>query len=145
MADLARADGFKDVATLDDDLGRPASGAVARPGFESLVAQLRQGSVGAGFCLEASRLARNGRDWHHLLELCGMVQARVVDEEGVYDPSPPNDGLLLSLKGTMSEFELTVIRRRMVDAALAKARRGELRLPVPVDYVWRQGTGLERV
>ncbi|MCY1003858.1 recombinase family protein [Myxococcus sp. MISCRS1] len=143
LADLARAYGFKDVATIDDDLGRSASGTVARPGFESLVSQLCQGSVGAVFCLEASRLARNGRDWHLLLELCGMVQARVVDEEGVYDPSHPNDRLLLGLKGTMSEFELMVIRRRMVDAALAKARRGELRLPVPVGYVWKQETGLE--
>ncbi|AKF85850.1 hypothetical protein MFUL124B02_17680 [Myxococcus fulvus 124B02] len=143
LADLARAYGFKDVATIDDDLGRSASGTVARPGFESLVAQLCQGNVGAVFCLEASRLARNGRDWHHLMELCAMVQARVVDEEGGYDPSHPNDRLLLGLKGTMSEFELTVIRRRMVDAALAKARRGELRLPVPVGYVWKQETGLE--
>lgn len=98
MVELARAYGFRDIMTIDDDLGRSASGTVERPGFESLVAQLCQGSVGAVFCLEASRLARNGRDWHHLLELCGLVGARVVDAEGVYDPSHPNDRLLLGLK-----------------------------------------------
>lgn len=63
--------------------------------------------MGAVFCLEASRLARNGRDWHHLLELCALVDARVVDSDGMYDPKMPNDRLLLGLKGTMSEFELT--------------------------------------
>lgn len=74
------------------------------------LAQLCQGAVGAIFCLEASRLARNGREWHHLLELCGLVGARVIDAEGAYDPSVPNDRLLLGLKGTLSEFELTLMR-----------------------------------
>jgi DNA invertase Pin-like site-specific DNA recombinase len=115
---------------------------VDRPGFRSLVGQLCEGKVGAVFCLEASRLARNGRDWHHLLELCGLVGARVVDTDGVYDPGLPNDRLLLGLKGTMSEFELTLLRRRMLEAAVAKARRGELRLPVPVGYVWSRELGL---
>ena len=64
------------------------------------------GGVGAVFCIEASRLARNGRDWHHLIELCGLVRALVVDPDGVYDPGLLNDRLLLGLKGTMSEFEL---------------------------------------
>src|SRR5712691_11496742 len=97
LADLARTYGFRDVTTIDDDLGRSASGLVARPGFEALVAQLCQGTVGAVFCLEASRLARNGRDWHHMIELCGLVRARVIDLDGVYDPSVPNDRLLLGL------------------------------------------------
>jgi DNA invertase Pin-like site-specific DNA recombinase len=70
--------GFRDIAVIDDDLGRSASGTVARPGFERLVAWLCAGEVGAVLCLDASRLARNGRDWHHLLELCGLVQARVI-------------------------------------------------------------------
>ena len=68
---------------------------VARPGFERLVAWLSAGEVGAVLCFDASRLARNGRDWHHLLELCGLVQARVIDLDGVYDPCRPNDRLLL--------------------------------------------------
>jgi DNA invertase Pin-like site-specific DNA recombinase len=143
LADLARSHGFREVVVIDDDLGRSASGTVLRPGFESLVAQLCQGVVGAVFCLEASRLARNGREWHHLLEMCGLVGARVIDSEGIYDPSHPNDRLLLGLKGTMSEFELTLLRRRLVEGAVAKARRGELRIGVPVGYIWSRDTGLE--
>jgi DNA invertase Pin-like site-specific DNA recombinase len=143
MRDLARMYGFRDVVTIDDDLGRSASGMVARPGFEALVAQLCQGTVGGVFCLEASRLARNGRDWHHMLELCGLVRARVIDLDGVYDPSVPNDRLLLGLKGTMSEFELTLMRRRLVEGIEAKAQRGEYRVAVPVGYLWTRETGLE--
>ena len=143
LVDTARACGFRDVVTIDEDLGRSASGTVSRPGFEALVAQLCQGVVGAVFCLEASRLARNGRDWHHLLELCGLVGARVIDCDGTYDPSVPNDRLLLGLKGTMSEFELTLLRRRLVEGARAKATRGELRMPVPVGYRWTREHGLE--
>lgn len=139
LVELAKSYGFRDVVVIDEDLGRSASGAVARPGFESLVAQLCQGVVGAVLCLEASRLARNGRDWHHLLELCGLVGARVIDGEGAYDPAHPNDRLLLGMKGTMSEFELTLLRRRLVDGALAKAQRGELRISVPVGYLWPHG------
>src|SRR5689334_8224225 len=70
---------------------------MARPGFERLVAGLCAGQVGAVLCFDASRLSRNGRDWHHLLELCGLVQARVIDTEGVYDPCRPNDRLLLGM------------------------------------------------
>lgn len=136
---LAQSYGFQDVSVIDDDLGRSASGAVARPGFESLVAQLCQGMVGAVLCLEASRLARNGREWHHLLEMCGLVGARVIDVEGIYDPSHPNDRLLLGMKGTMSEFELTLLRKRLVEGAQLKAARGELRLAVPIGYVWEHG------
>jgi DNA invertase Pin-like site-specific DNA recombinase len=142
LADLARDYGFRDVAVIDDDLGVSASGTVDRPGFRDLVGQICQGVVGAVFCLEASRLARNGRDWHHLLELCALVEARVIDADGIYDPSSPNDRLLLGLKGTMSEFELTTLRRRLLEAAQAKARRGELRMPVPIGYVWPRDTGL---
>ncbi len=139
LVGLAESYGFHDVSVIDDDLGRSASGAVARPGFESLVARLCQGVVGAVLCLEASRLARNGREWHHLLELCGLVDARVIDVEGVYDPSHPNDRLLLGMKGTMSEFELSLLRKRLVEGAQLKAARGELRLQVPVGYVWEHG------
>lgn len=92
------------------NLGRSASGTVARPGFERLVAWLCAREVGAVLCFDASRLARNGRDWHHLLELCGLVEARVIDLDGVYDPCRPNDRLLLGMKGSISEFELGVLR-----------------------------------
>ncbi|MGB7306892.1 MAG: recombinase family protein [Burkholderiaceae bacterium] len=142
LAEVARARGFSQIETIDDDLGRSGSGTVARPGFDRLVAALCAGKVGAVLCLDASRLARNGRDWHHLLELCGLVQARVIDLDGVYDPCRPNDRLLLGMKGSISEFELGVLRTRMLDAARAKARRGELRLSVPIGYLWDREWGL---
>jgi DNA invertase Pin-like site-specific DNA recombinase len=142
LVDEARRRGFQNVEVIDDDLGRSASGTTARPGFDRLVAWLCAGEVGAVLCFDASRLARNGRDWHHLLELCGLVEARVIDLDGVYDPCRPNDRLLLGMKGSISEFELGVLRARMIDAARAKARRGELRICVPVGYVWHREIGL---
>jgi excisionase family DNA binding protein len=142
LVDEARRRGFRDVEVIDDDLGRSASGTMARPGFDRLVARLCAGEVGAVLCFDASRLARNGRDWHHLLELCGLVGARVIDLDGVYDPCRPNDRLLLGMKGSISEFELGVLRARMYDAARSKARRGELRIGVPVGYVWDREMGL---
>jgi excisionase family DNA binding protein len=142
LVEVARRRGFREIEVIDDDLGRSAGGTVERPGFERLVAWLCAGEVGAVLCLEASRLARNGRDWHHLLELCGLVEARVIDLDGVYDPCRPNDRLLLGMKGSISEFELGVLRARMLDAARAKARRGELRVAVPVGYSWHREAGL---
>jgi excisionase family DNA binding protein len=142
LVELARQHGFVTVDVIDDDLGRSASGAVARPGFDRLVAQLCAGTVGAVLCLEASRLARNGRDWHHLLELCGLVEARVIDLDGIYNPCLPNDRLLLGMKGSISEFELGLLRARLLDAAWAKARRGELRIPVPTGFVWDREAGI---
>src|SRR5512134_3410104 len=142
LVDVARRRGFRSVEVIDDDLGRSASGMVARPGFDRLVAALCAGEVGAVLCFDASRLARNGRDWHHLLELCGLVEARVIDLDGVYDPCRPNDRLLLGMKGSISEFELGVLRARMLDAARAKARRGELRISVPIGYLWHRQIGL---
>jgi len=142
LVDEARRHGFRNVDVIDDDLGRSASGMVARPGFERLVAGLCSGEIGAVLCCDASRLARNGRDWHHLLELCGLVEARVIDLDGVYDPCRPNDRLLLGMKGSISEFELGVLRARMLDAARAKARRGELRISVPIGYIWHREAGL---
>jgi DNA invertase Pin-like site-specific DNA recombinase len=142
LVDVARRRGFTTVEVIDDDLGRSASGAVERPGFDRLVAALCAGQVGAVLCLDASRLARNGRDWHHLLELCGLVEARVIDLDGVYDPCRPNDRLLLGMKGSISEFELGIIRSRMYEAARSKARRGELRVSVPIGYTWDRHVGL---
>jgi excisionase family DNA binding protein len=142
LAEVARQRGFVDVEIIDDDLGRSASGTVARPGFDRLVAWLCAGKVGAVLCFDASRLARNGRDWHHLLELCGLVDARVIDLDGIYNPCRPNDRLLLGMKGSISEFELGVLRARMLDAARSKASRGELRLSVPFGYVWHRELGL---
>jgi DNA invertase Pin-like site-specific DNA recombinase len=136
LVERARELGFKETVVIDDDLGRSGSGLVERPGFQRLVGEVCTGEVGAIFCIEASRLARNGRDWHHLIELCGMVSAVVVDPDGVYDPAIINDRLLLGLKGTMSEFELNLLRQRSVEAIRQKARRGELQYCLPVGYLW---------
>jgi DNA invertase Pin-like site-specific DNA recombinase len=142
LVEVARQRGFRQIQVIDDDLGRSASGAMERPGFDRLVAQLCAGTIGAVLCLDASRLARNGRDWHHLLELCGLVEARVIDLDGVYNPCLPNDRPLLGMKGSISEFELGILRARLVDAARSKARRGELRIPVPIGFVWDREAGL---
>ena len=97
LVEAARHHGFRDVETIDDDLGRTASGMEERPGFERLLALMYEDMVGAVLCLDATRLARNGRDWEHLLEVCGFVGARIIDLDGVYDPNLPNDRLLLGL------------------------------------------------
>jgi DNA invertase Pin-like site-specific DNA recombinase len=144
LEDRARALGFQRITVIDDDLGRTGSGLVDRPGFQRLVAEVCAGDVGAIFCLEASRLARNGRDWHHLIELCGMVGSVVVDMDGVYDPNLINDRLLLGLKGTMSEFEATLIRQRSIEAIRQKAARGELWIPIPVGFCWTLNSKIEK-
>jgi hypothetical protein len=123
LVDVARQRGFRAIEVIDENLGRSASGLVARPGFERLVAGLFAGEVGAVLCFDASRLARNGRDWHHLLELCGLVQARVIDLDGVYDPCRPNDRLLLGMKGSISELS-SVCCAPVCSTPLAP-RRGE--------------------
>src|SRR5258708_18216279 len=110
LMERARQLGFADVRVIDDDLGRSGDGRVERPGFERLLSEVCSGEVGAVFCLEASRLARNGREWHHLIELCGLLGAVLADPDGVYDPALIHDRLLLGLRGTMSEFELNLFR-----------------------------------
>jgi DNA invertase Pin-like site-specific DNA recombinase len=134
LVDRARALGWAAVEVIDDDLGRSGSG-IARPGFEKLLAAICEGRVGAVVSIEASRLARNGRDWHTLLEFCGLVGTLIVDEDGVYDPRHPNDRLLLGMKGTMSEMELSLFRQRSLEALKQKARRGELFLTVAIGYL----------
>ena len=136
LADAARNMGFAKVTVIDDDLGRSGSGLVTRLGFEKLVAQVCGDTIGAVFCIEASRLARNGRDWHHLIDLCALTGALIIDHDGTYDPRVLNDRLLLGLKGTMSEYELSLLRQRGIAARDAKAERGELRFALPPGYCW---------
>ena len=100
-----------------------------------MLAAICEGRVGAVFAIEASRLARNGRDWHTLIEFCGLVGTVIVDEDGIYDPRHPNDRLLLGMKGTMSELELSLFRQRSQEALKQKARRGALFLGVAAGYV----------
>ena len=142
LADRARALGWGEVVVIDDDLGVSASG-VARPGFERLLAAICSGKVGAVVSIEASRLARNGRDWHTLLEFCALVGTIIVDEDGVYDPRSINDRLLLGMKGTMSEMELSLLRQRSVEALKLKAARGDLHTTVPIGYVRTEDNRVE--
>jgi DNA invertase Pin-like site-specific DNA recombinase len=144
LQDQARQLGFQRIVLIDEDLGRSGSGLVERAGFEQLVGAVCAGSVGAIFCLEASRLARNGREWHHLIELCGMTGTVIVDPDGVYDPAMMNDRLLLGMKGTMSEFELNLLRQRSAEAIRQKAQRGELQFGLPVGYVWTDAGRIEK-
>lgn len=134
LADRARQLGWTTVEIIDDDLGR-SGGGIARPGFERLLAAICDRRVGAVLALEASRLARNGRDWHTLIEFCGLVGTILVDEDGIYDPRHPNDRLLLGMKGTMSELELSLFRQRSQEALRQMARRGALVLGVAAGYV----------
>jgi DNA invertase Pin-like site-specific DNA recombinase len=90
------------------------------------------GQVGAVFALEVSRLSRSNLDWHRLLELCALTDTLVIDEDGCYNPADFNDGLLLGLKGTMAQAELHLLRGRLLGGKLNKARKGELRFPLPV-------------
>src|SRR6201988_539093 len=95
----ARSLGWENVIVIDDDLGR-SGGGTARPGFERLLAAICGGAAGAGLSLEGSRLARNGRDWHTLLEFCALVNSLIIEEDGIYDPRLINVRLLLGMKGT---------------------------------------------
>jgi DNA invertase Pin-like site-specific DNA recombinase len=134
LADRAKQLGWTTVEIIDDDLGR-SGGGVVRPGFERLLAAICDRRVGVVLAIEASRLARNGRDWHTLIEFCGLVGTILVDEDGIYDPRHPNDRLLLGMKGTMSELELSLFRQRSQEALRQMARRGDLVLGVAAGYV----------
>jgi len=124
------------VIVIDSDLGQSGASAVDREGFQRLVSEVGLGRAGIVMGLEVSRLARNSTDWHRLLEICALADTLILDEDGVYDPAHFNDRLLLGLKGTMSEAELHILRARLRGGILNKARRGELkmRLPIGFDY-----------
>ncbi|QND62008.1 recombinase family protein [Mesorhizobium huakuii] len=143
LAGAAATTGFASVTVIDDDLGRSGSGSVERPGFERLVALVCSGNVGAVYCIEASRLARNGRDWHHLIDLCALTGTLVIDPDGAFDPRLVNDRLLLGLKGTMAEYELSLIRQRGIAARDSKAGRGEFRFMLPPGFCWSEAGKIE--
>jgi DNA invertase Pin-like site-specific DNA recombinase len=143
LAELARQLGFTEVIVIDEDQGRSGSGTVQRTGFLRLLDLVFQGRVGAVLALEASRLARNNRDWHQLVDLCAVAETLVIDHDGVYDPRLLNDRLLLGLKGTMSEFELGLLRQRAKEAFLRKAKRGVVMTRVPAGYVRTEDDRIE--
>ena len=142
LAERARQLGFSEAVVIDEDLGR-SGGGTARPGFDRLIGAIGSGVVGAVFAIEASRLARNGRDWHTLLEFCGLVGSLIIDEEGIYDPRLSNDRLLLGMKGTISEMELSAFRQRSREAIREKSKRGELLTLVAIGYVRTSDNRLE--
>ena len=124
------------IHTLDRDLGKTGTEMAGREDFKTLVAEVSMGQVGAVFALEVSRLARSNLDWHRLLELCALTETLVIDEDGCYDPADFNDGLLLGLKGAMAQAELHFLHARLQGGKLNKAKKGELRFPVPVGFCY---------
>jgi DNA invertase Pin-like site-specific DNA recombinase len=136
--------GFNKVVVIDEDLGRSGSGIQERPGFGRLLASVCQGLAGAVFALEASRLARNNRDWHHLVDLCALTETLLIDSDGIYDPRQLNDRLVLGLKGTMSEFELGLLRQRAREAFEQKVRRGFALWEVPVGFIRTEEGQIEK-
>src|SRR3954463_15849681 len=138
----ARVLGWEHVIVIDDDLGRSGGGQL-RPGFERLLAAICAGTVGAVLAIEASRLARNGRDWHTLLEFCAFVNCLIIDEDGVYDSRLINDRLLLGMKGAFSELELSMLRQRSQEALRLKAARGDLHTTIAIGYVRSTDNRLE--
>ena len=139
LADKARQWGLADVRIIDEDLGVSAAGTDKRAGFQKLVTDVSLGRVGIILAREVSRLARNNADWYQLLDLCGIFDTLIADQDGVYHPSHPNDRMILGLKGTMSEVELTVLKSRMLEGARNKAKRGELIYRLPVGLVSTEG------
>ena len=139
LVDVARELGFRRVETIDDDLGISGSGFAERPGFQRLLTTVGSGTAGAVLALEASRLARNDRDWSQLVELGAITKVVLIDHDGIYDPRLVNDRLLLGLKGIMSDFEMATLRQRALEAQRTKAQRGRA-----VDASCRSGSCMGR-
>jgi len=132
------------IRVIDSDLGTTASGSVGRLGFQEILSAVCEGKIGAIFSIEASRLARNGREWHTLLEICAIMRTVLVDQEAIYDLNLSNDRLLLGLKGEMSTMELSLLKERSQAAIQQKARRGELYLTVPAAYIKTKDNQLKK-
>jgi len=124
------------IIAVDGDTAQSAASAAGRKDFQQLVVEVGLGHAGLVMGLEVSRLARNCSDWHRLLEICALTDTLILDEEALYDANQFNDRLLLGLKGAMSEAELHLIKARLQGAILSKARRGELKVPLPPGLVY---------
>lgn len=125
-----------DIEVIDCDLGRSGKAADNREGFQQLVSCVTNGQAGAVACIEASRLSRCSGDWGRLVEYCAMTDTLLIDADGIYNPNDFNDRLLLGLKGAMSEAELHFLQERMRGGLLNKAKRGELKKPLPIGYLY---------
>src|ERR1700676_1108226 len=137
LADYAATLGWprERIVVIDEDQGRSGRTVEQRPGFQRLLAEVTLDHVGLVLGLELSRLSRSSKDWYHLLEVCAIFGTLLADQDGIYDPNDSNDRLVLGLKGTMSEVELTTMRNRLERGKLHKAERGELILTVPCGYL----------
>lgn len=133
------------VDIVDDDQGQSGAEARRRVGFRRVCEHVAAGLIGAILVLELSRLARSSTDWHRLLDLCGVADVLLIDEQAIYHPSDANDRLLLGIKGTMSEAERDWIQMRLRGARISKARRGDYRLSPPVGYEWDRATSRLRL
>lgn len=129
------------IKVVDEDLARSADGRTKRSGFDVMFTEVAQGNVGLILSIEVSRVSRNNSDWYRLLDLCGVTNTLIGDEEGLYHSGLFNDRLLLGLKGTMAEAELHVIRARLNGGIRNKAARGELRRSLPVGFQWGEKDG----
>jgi DNA invertase Pin-like site-specific DNA recombinase len=136
LAGRARELGWREATIISDDLGVSAAGYAERPGFQRLATEVSLKQVGIVLCTEASRLSRNSKDWAQLFELCGHLDTLVADIDQVYDLSIANDRLLLGIKGSVSEYELALLRQRSRESTEAKAQRGEFQLMLPVGLCW---------
>ena len=123
------------VVIVDEDQGQSGKSADNRSGFQRLMTEVSLNHVGIVLGLELSRLSRSNKDWHQLIDVCGIFNTLLCDQDGVYDPLDSNDRLLLGMKGAMSEFELVTLRNRLLRGSRNKAERGELFLAVPLGYL----------
>jgi len=144
LAVRGRELGFARTVVIDEDQGKSGTGLQDRPGFGQLLAAVCEGQAGAVLALEASRLARNNRDWYHLIDLCALTSTLIIDVEGVYDPRQLNDRLLLGLKGSMAEFELGLLRQRARAAFEQKIARGHALWELPVGFVRNEDDRMEK-
>jgi len=145
LADQARGLGVAQVIVSEEDVGRSGTGRQERPGFGQLLAAVCQGRVGAVFALEAARLARNNRDWHHVIDLCALTETLLIDDDGSYDPRQLNDRLVLGMKGSMAEYALGLMRQRARQAFEAKSQRGHVMWEVPVGFVRTSDDRIEKI
>jgi len=141
----AKAFGWTDdqIVIIDEDLGITATGTKERTGFEKILANICLGNVGAIFILYASRLARNGREWHQVLEMCSLFNVLIIDRDTVYDPSLPNDRLWLGMQGSFSEYEVKQMQIRAREAIMNKASKGEFIKMLPAGLVATEDNRIE--
>ncbi len=131
------------IVVIDEDQGHSGAMIEGRSGFARIMSDVGLGRVGIVLAIEASRLARNNADWQRLIWFCSLTETLLGDQDGVYDPSLLDDRMVLGLKGTISELEWHTMRKRLHEAVLNKARRGELELVLPAGYEWDGPAGIQ--